>query len=135
MLSTTVIMWYIRSSELTLRIAESLCHFTNCSLFHPPPSPWQPLFYPLFDIYHIHTHICFYIPHIGDTMHYLSFSACLISLSVMPWGPTLLLQMAGCPPFSWLNNIPVHTYICVCIYVHTYIQVGAKVGLRCVYAK
>ena len=77
-LSTTVTRSPTRSSELVHLIAESLYQL----LFpHPHPSPWQPPFcFYDFDFFFLFLKI----PCISDTVQYLSFSACLISLSIVP---------------------------------------------------
>ena len=82
-LATLFSMFYFRSWDLIHLIMEMWYHFTNLSLFPLPPQPWQPpinslflwiqQFFPLF---------FFNIPHISDTMQYLSFSAWFISLSL-----------------------------------------------------
>lgn len=64
-LSTIVTTIYIRSWDLIHRATESLYPFANLSsLFLPPCSPWQPLFYSLF----LWVWLFKKIPHINDTM-------------------------------------------------------------------
>ena len=52
----------------------------------------------------------------SDTVEYLSFSLWFISLSKIPQGPSILLQMAGFYSFSWLNSIPLYIYH---IFIHS----------------
>ena len=43
-------------------------------------------------------------------------SVCLISLSIISSSPSMLLEMAKCHSFLWLNNIPFH------IFIHSYVD-------------
>ena len=52
----------------------------------------------------------FFIPHIRDTMKYLSFSVCLISLSIMPSSFTHVVINVRISLFLMLNNIPLYMY-------------------------
>ena len=54
--------------------------------------------------------VCLLRFHPWEITQYLSFSVWFISLSIMPWGPSMLLQMASFH-FLWLNNILLHMYI------------------------
>lgn len=83
-LSTTVTMFHIRSSELTHFIAESFYSFTNLSLFSLPPAftplrPRQPVF-----TLCCHEFDFLEIPQVSDTMQYLSICGWLTSLTIMP---------------------------------------------------
>ena len=80
--SYLVAMLYVRSLDLSHLIAESSHHFTNLSLLHPPPSPWQQHFYSLF----LSLTFLFFlkIPHISNATQYWSFSVWFISLSKVP---------------------------------------------------
>ena len=75
--SSTIVTFHIRCSDLVHHIAESFVHFYQIL----PISPWQPLFYCVFLRF-----LPFFInnPHINDTRKYLSFFVWLISHSIMP---------------------------------------------------
>ena len=109
--STTVTILYISSSDLIHLIAESLYSFTNTSLFPLPHCPWHLLFYSLFLRVWL-----FLVLHINNMIQYLSFSD-LFCLTQCLKSPSMLLQMARCASFSWLNNIPhipphLHPFLC-----------------------
>ena len=69
MLSAIVTILYIRSSDLIHHTTESLHHFTNLSLFHPPPTESLAT---AFLLYVSMSSFFFKIPHISDT-----YSICL----------------------------------------------------------
>ena len=105
-LSTTVIMLYIRSSDFIHLIAESLYAFTNFSLFPHHPAPGN--YYSAFCFSEFDFLKKFYIwvtPYSIDICLSL-----LISLSKMP-SRSMLLQIAGFPSFWWLNSILLCVYM------------------------
>ena len=72
--------------------------------------------------------LAFYIPHMNESMWYLSFFFWLISLNIIPPNPSILLQMAKFHSFSWLSSFPVCMWVCaracacacVCVFCSTY---------------
>ena len=99
---------HLPPSTLSLfSIIKSLLEFG--SLSSPPPS---------------HMFICFVfqIPHMSEIIWYLSFSG-LFHLAQYNLVPFTSLQMARFHSFWWLSNIPLYTYLCVCIHTcaHTHI--------------
>jgi len=48
--------------------------------------------------------------------HMVFVSVWLISLSLIPLGPSMLLQMVKSHSFLWLNNIPLYIYTIVYLY-------------------
>ena len=51
-------------------------------------------------------------------MQYLSSCVWIISLSVMPSRSSTWLKMAGCPYFSWLNNMSLYIYTTSALSIH-----------------
>ena len=105
-LSAIVTMLFIRSSDLSHLITESLYPFTNPFLFPPIPSSWQPPFYSLFLRIQL-----FKIQHISDTIQYLFLFVWFISLSIMP---SSFIHVVTKDRISFfllrLNSIPLYIY-------------------------
>lgn len=97
---------FIRSSDLTHLIDESLCPLTNRNLL-PPPQPVATTFQLSISM----TLDFFSLDSTYKRCHALLVLLCLISLSSVPSGPFILSQMAGFPYFLGLNNIPWHVYL------------------------
>ena len=80
---STILTFYIRSSDLNHHTAQSLCPFASLCLFPllSHPQPLETTFYSVFLWVRL---FCFFkVPHVSDTMPYLSFSVWLISLSII----------------------------------------------------
>ena len=109
-------MLYITPPRLIYFITGSLYVLTPFTHFiYPPPPFWQ---HPIYSLCLSSFFFFLKIPHISKIIQYLSFSAWLISLSIMP-SSSMLLQMARLPSFLWLNNTPLHTHT----HTHTYMCV------------
>ena len=62
--------------------------------------------------------LIFFIPHISDTIQYLSFSD-LFHLAQYPSGPSMMLQMAKFHSFLWMSSILVCVCVRACVCAHT----------------
>ena len=84
-----------------------------------PPSPL--IITSLFSV-SVHLLLCyipicytFQVPHLSDIIQYLSFSAGLLSLRIMPPSPPVLCKWQILF-FLWLSSILFSTCVCVCVY-------------------
>jgi len=95
-LLSTILTFYIRSSDLNHHTAQSLCPFVSLCLFPllSHPQPLETTFYSVFLWVRL---FCFSkVPHVSDTMPHLSFSVWLNIFRVHPcchnWQDFLLSQ-------------------------------------------
>ena len=111
MLSTIVTILHIRSSDFIHLIAENLYLYQTfpISCLRPPATSVPGNHFSTFCFYE---NFFFSIPHVNDTMQYLSFFAWLISLSSP--GLTMLLQIQD---FLLVQGRRIILCVCVCMWV------------------
>lgn len=118
-LLTTVIMLYITPSECTCNWSILFDTFTH---FPHSPSPWQLPIYALYLwVWSLYFCCCclffFFIPHVNESIHYLSFLT--YSRSITPSRFTqVVTKQEKFPPFfnGWII-ITVHMCACVNVFV------------------
>ena len=112
LLSTTVTMLYIRSSDFTHNSKFVHFFFTKLSLFPPSLTPVNH-----FSTLFLSSTLFFKKDSTYRWHHFLSIW--LILCTVMPSRFILLLQMTGLLPFARLNNILL---LVICVYIYIYIM-------------
>ena len=107
-------MLYFRFSDFIPLIAESLCLLPASPYISHPPSTWQSFFYSVSMSFNLN--IFFKIPHIiNHTMQYLSFSAWLLSLNIMPSSFIHVVVNGRSENFLLLRGWIIFHCACVCM--------------------
>lgn len=107
-LSSIVTILCIRSLLFIHLINGSLYLCTSLSLFPLAPT-----------LFSHSVSLFFLIPHITDIMSYLSFSAWLISLSIISLRNTHVVTNGRIPSFFMVNNIPWCVYLSHIVFIHS----------------